>query len=164
MKWVVALFAWVSATSCGPAVSLSGSLEQLIPLEVSKVAVYRNEEALQVTYSRNRGLFLDVVIRMAVSLKGVDASAGKKVNLAGDWQPGNPRVTFAHAPGGEPIRLLPRVKRGDLALTEGGGVGTVTKGNFSVVFEDTGGDFGGGRSLSGRFLGTAADAGFGDMP
>jgi hypothetical protein len=149
--------------TCGPDVSLSGSLEQLIPLDVSGVSIYRNDEGLQVTYTRSRGLFLDIVMRMTVSLTGL-APGAKAVNLVGDWRPGNPRVTFAHAPGGEPVRLLPKVKRGDLALTEGGGVGVLTKGNFSVVFEDTGGDFGTGRSLSGRFLGTAQDAGFGDIP
>jgi hypothetical protein len=151
-------------SSCGPDVALSGSLEQLIPLDVSKVAVYRNDEALQLSYSRNRGLFVDVVIRVAISLRGVDASPGKKVNISGDWQPGNPRATFAHAPGGEPVRNLPRIKRGELTISEGAGVGVNTRGSFSVVFEDTGGDFGNGRSLSGRFLGLAADAGFGDTP
>ncbi len=160
MKWLSLI---LTLSSCGPDVVLGGSLEQLIPLDVSGVSVYRNDEGLQVTYTRSRGLFLDVVMRMTVSLSGL-APGVKAVNLVGDWRPGNPRVTFAHAPGGEPVRLLPRVKRGDLALTEGGGVGVLTKGNFSVVFEDTGGDFGAGRSLNGRFLGTAQDAGFGDVP
>jgi hypothetical protein len=56
------------------------------------------------------------------------------------------------------------VKRGDITITQGGQVGTLTRGNFSMSFEAEGGDIGGGRTLVGSFAGTAADAGFGELP
>lgn len=141
--------------------TLSGSLGALIDLETSRVEVARNDDSFQVSWFRNRGVFLDIVIRMSVFVGDTDLKQGAKLDLAGEYEPGHPRATFAHAPGGEPVRLLPTIKRGDLVISSGGSIGSNTGGNFSVLFDDTGGDFGTGRTLSGTFLGTAADAGFG---
>jgi hypothetical protein len=70
------------------------------------------------------------------------------------------RASVTHAPGGEPVRNLPKVARGDLVITEGGQVGTLTSGNFSMLFEQEGGDIGFGRTLNGRFSAISRDAGF----
>ncbi len=140
---------------------LTGSLGAVIDLDTSRVDVARNADSFQVTWYRNRGTFLDIVIRMSVFVGDKTLKPGTKVDLAGEYSAGHPRATFAHAPGGEPVRLLPTLKRGDMVITGGGDIGQNTGGNFSVLFNDTGGDFGNGRTLSGTFLGTAADAGFG---
>ena len=61
------------------------------------------------------------------------------------------------------MRSLPRIKRGDLVITEGGKIGEKMKGNFSVLFEQEGGDVGFGRTLVGTFsTRESIDAGFGD--
>ena len=160
--------------SCGQENSLSGSLGEVFPLDISRAEVNQNFEALQITYYRNRGVFLDVVVRVSVSLQdeGVAADGGiptivlkpgKKLELAGDSQTGQERCAVSHAPGGEPTRSLPRVKKGDLVITEGGNIGEAMKGNFSMLFEQQGGDVGFGRTLVGTFAVTQSkDAGFGD--
>ena len=160
----LALFALATLAACGPETGLSGSVSELFSLEVSRVEVRRNEQAFQVTYLRNRGVFLDVVARVSVSLEGATLVPGKKIDLAGEYAPGHLRTTVATAPGGEPVRQLPPVKKGDLVITSGGGVGQVTSGNFSMSFSDMGGDLGAGRTLAGTFKATALDAGFGELP
>lgn len=161
--------------SCGLDNSLGGSLSEVFPLEISSVEVARNDEAMQVTYFRNRGVFLDVVARVSVSLRldgvaedgGVPyviPAPGKKIEVVGDYVAGNPRCAVTNAPGGEPVRNLPRIKRGDFVITEGGDLGEVTSGNFSVLFEQEGGDVGFGRTLFGNFKGELQDAGFGELP
>ena len=163
--WRVAVaLAVLGSAGCGPETSLSGSLSEVFPLEVSRVEVHRNDEAFQVTYFYNRNVFLDVVVRLAVSTQGVDLSPGKKIPLEGEYAPGHPRASISHAPGGEPVRLLPTIKKGDLTLSGGGLPGQLTSGSFSVAFESTGGDLGQGRTLTGRFSSKALDAGFGPLP
>ena len=146
--------------ACSPD-TLSGSLGAVIDLETSRVDVSRNADSFQVTWFRNRGVFLDIVIRLSVFVGDKELKQGAKLDLAGEYVPGHPRTTISHAPGGEPVRLLPTIKRGDMSITGGGGIGVNTTGNFSVLFDDTGGDFGNGRTLAGSFIGVAADAGFG---
>jgi hypothetical protein len=124
--------------------------------------VRRNEQALQVTYLLNRGVFLDVVARMAVAIDDVEIKPGVRINLAGTTDAGVLRTSVVHAPGGEPVRNLPEVTRGDLIIYEGGQIGENTKGNFSMLFSGEGGDLGQGRTLVGRFAGVATDGGFGD--
>ncbi|MGV3624736.1 MAG: hypothetical protein ACO1OB_28205 [Archangium sp.] len=172
MKKLALLFV---LASCGLDNSLGGSLSEVFPLEISTVEVARNEEAMQVTYFRNRGVFLDVVARVSVSLQidgvledgGVPHVApepGTKIEVVGDYAPGNPRCAVTTAPGGEPVRNLPRIQRGDFTITSGGDYGEDTAGNFSVLFEQEGGDVGFGRTLFGTFRGELRDAGFGELP
>lgn len=169
-RWWWLLAAW-ALVSCAPENGLGGSLSEVFPLEVSKVDVHQNEEALQVTYLRNRGVFLDVVARVSISLStegvsvdggvaGLELKPGTRINLAGLAPSGVLRASVTHAPGGEPVRNLPKVARGDLVITEGGQVGTLTSGNFSMLFEQEGGDIGFGRTLNGRFSAISRDAGF----
>jgi hypothetical protein len=150
--------------ACGAENSLGGSVGELIELDLSRSDVYRNDEAVQISYYRTRDAFYDVVIRLSVSLKGVTLKPGSSIKLDGDSEDGHPRTSVATAPGGEPVRNFPRVKHGDLYLASGGVPGTVTTGNFSVLFESTGGDLGNDRTLFGNFKAQTVDAGFGPLP
>lgn len=143
---------------------LSGSVGELFSLQVSKVSIHKNDEALQIAYLQNRGTEVDVVVRLSVALEGVQLAPGKRIPLEGEYAPGHLRTTVVHAPGGEPVRRLPPVKKGDLVLSEGGEAWQQTSGNFSMSFEAEGGDLGGGRTLAGQFSGVAVDAGFGLLP
>jgi len=156
------VFAAVLVTGCGPANLLGGSTSEVIALDVSRVEIRRNGEALQISYYRNRGVFLDMVIQVAVALKDVDVQPGVTIDLAGEYEPGHPRTTVIHAPGGEPVRVFPRVHRGDMHISSGGNPDEVTKGNFSMLFENEGGDLGFGRTLTGDFSAMTQDGGFGD--
>ena len=149
---------------CAPDNTLSGSLGELLSLDVSRMEVRRNDQALQVTYLRNRGIFLDVVARLSVSLEDLTIVPGARIPLEGQTDAGTWRASVVHAPGGEPVRNLPNVKKGDMVVLEGGQIGEMTKGNFSMVFESEGGDLGQGRTLVGTFAGTAMDAGYGELP
>ena len=146
---------------------LGGSVGDLFSLEISRVDVFRNDQALQVTYYSNRGTFLDVVVRIAVSLDGLTLKNGMTIKLAGVGEPGHQRTSVAHAPGGEPVRTFPIVKAGDMKIDELGvgfpdGGGTPSKGNFSMLFDAVGGDLGQGRTLTGNFYSSRTiDAGYG---
>jgi hypothetical protein len=157
--------------------SLSGSMSEVFPLGVSRVEVYKNDEAIQVTYLANRGIYLDVVARVTIALHYPDGGTnsvdggflrplvpGTDLDVAGDYLLGHPIASVVHAPGGEPVRLLPPVQKGDFHVSAGGQPGVMTSGDFSMVFMDTGGDIGFGRTLVGRFSGVAVDAGFGPLP
>ncbi len=154
------------AAACGGDNVLSGSVSDLFPLDVSRTELSRNNEAFQVTYFNNRGLFLDVVARVSVYVEDVDPDGGwrRPIPLVGASDGGVLRCVVAHAPGGEPVRLLPPVKHGTLEVAEGGEPGQLTRGRFSILFADEGGDLGNGRTLNGNFLGVATDAGFGELP
>ena len=157
--------------------SLTGSMSEIFPLEVSKVLIHRNDEAIRVTYLRNRNINLDIVASITVSLHlpdgGVNAVdggtllpllPGTRIDLAGEYALGHPKVSVVHAPGGEPARLLPPVQRGDFFVSTVGAHDEETAGDFSIVFKDTGGDIGFGRTLGGRFRAPTIDAGFGELP
>lgn len=159
MSRLLALAA-LALCSCAREGALSGSVGELFSLEVSAVEVRRNEEALQLTYLQNRGRELDVVIRLTVALRGLELVPGQKQPLEGEYEPGHARTTVVHAPGGEPARLFPRVSRGDLLISSGGGVGEATSGDFSLAFQSAGGDLGAGRTLAGTFSAIALDGGF----
>ncbi|MBI3186034.1 MAG: hypothetical protein HYZ28_28185 [Myxococcales bacterium] len=159
-KAACAFFA-LSVLGCRPQGGvLSGSVGELFSLQVSRIELSRNEEAFQVTYLFNRAAELDVVVRITVALKGVDFSPGKRISLDGEYEPGHARTTVVRVPGGEPARRFPPVKKGDLNLGSGGGADEPTDGDFSMVFDSTGGDIGQGRTLVGSFAGTPVDAGF----
>jgi hypothetical protein len=171
------LLCCVAMTGCLNDNTLSGSMSDVFPLDSSYVEVYKNDEAIQVTFLLNRDIYLDIVARVTVALiipdggtnsvdGGVDLpiGPGTTINLAGEYALGHPIATVVHAPGGEPTRSLPPVLHGDFEITGGGQAGEFTSGDFSMVFQDTGGDIGFGRTLVGKFSGTAIDAGFGPLP
>jgi hypothetical protein len=161
------LLAALAAAACGGDNSLSGSVSEVFPLDVSRVEIARNAEAFQVTYFNNRGLFLDVVARVSVYVNDVEPDGGwrRPISLIGLTDGGVERCVVAHAPGGEPVRLLPPVKSGSLEVFSGGEPGQVASGRFSILFADQGGDLAAnGRTLNGNFLGLAKDAGFGELP
>jgi len=174
--FLAAAVAGVFLASCGPENGLGGSLGEVFPLDISKVEIARNNEALQVTYYLNRGVFLDVVARVSVSLADIDVKPGVVIPLGGMTGDGGVledggvppgvmrRCVVTHAPGGEPVRTMPPVKRGDMVIRAGGEPGSLTRGDFSVLFESEGGDIGQGRTLYGGFLAEASDAGFGELP
>jgi hypothetical protein len=164
------------AAGCLEDNSLSGSMSEVFPLEVSRVSIFKNDEAMNVTFFRNRNIYLDVVASLTVALRipdgGISADGGIyhvvrpgfRMNLQGEYALGHPIATVIHAPGGEPSRRLPFVNRGDLSISGGGQPGEEMSGDFSMSFQDRGGDIGFGRTLSGRFRAVAVDAGFGDPP
>lgn len=155
----------VLLAGCGADNSLGGSVQELFPLEVSKVEVYRNEQAMKITYLRNRDTHVDVVVRMTFSLAGVEKKNGVKVDLAGEGDPGHARTLVEHAPGGEPVRQFPKVKRGDIVISRFGDYDQPSAGDFSMVFENEGGDLGAGRTLTGNFnVSRTFDAGYGELP
>ncbi len=157
------LLAGLGLLGCGGPNSLSGSVDELFSLEVSRVEVLRNAEALQVSYYRNNGLDVDLVARLSVATEGLELKPGVKVNLADKTPSGVARATVVHLAAGEPARVLAPVDKGDLQIDEGGGVDQPTRGNFSLSFQ-RGEEYGAGRSLQGRFSSQAADAGFGPEP
>ncbi|WP_224242059.1 hypothetical protein [Hyalangium gracile] len=163
MSMLSGLLLGLGLLGCGGANSLSGSVEELFSLEVSRVEVLRNAEALQVSYYRNNGLDVDLVVRLTLATEGLDLKPGAKVNLAGNTPSGVARATVVHLAAGEPARVFAPVERGDLVLDEGGGIDQPTRGNFSLSFQ-RGEAYGAGRSLEGRFSSTAMDAGFGPEP
>ncbi|SEK25305.1 hypothetical protein SAMN05444354_101105 [Stigmatella aurantiaca] len=162
-RGLVGLLAAGGLLGCGGPNSLSGSVEELFSLEVSRVEVLRNAEALQVSYYRNAGQDVDLVVRLTLATEGLDLRPGKKVNLAGTTPSGMARTTVVHLSAGEPARLFGPVDKGDLSLDEGGGIGESTSGDFSLSFQ-RGDSYGAGRSLEGRFSAVALDAGFGPEP
>jgi hypothetical protein len=174
MRRALGLAMLVTFAGCSPENALGGSLGEVMDLTVTEVIASRNTEALQLLYTRNRGVFLDIVIRVTISLQtqsddgtitSVEPGPGTRILLGGDWRPGNPRTTVANAPGGEPTRNLPRIRSGDLQLSRGGKSGALTSGSFSMRFEDSGGDLGFGRTLNSNFVANQTrDAGFGDLP
>ncbi len=148
---------------CGADNSLSGSAGELFPLEVSRVEVRRNAEALQVSYYRNTATDVDLVARLSVDTAGLELKPGLEVDLAGRASNGHARATVVHLAAGEPARVFAPVEKGDLVLDEGGNPGELTRGDFSLSFQK-GEGYGAGRTLSGRFSALALDAGFGPEP
>jgi ABC-type uncharacterized transport system ATPase subunit len=55
MKQLFFIAVLAASSSCALDNSLGGSVSELFPLEVSRVEVQKNDEALQITYLRNRG-------------------------------------------------------------------------------------------------------------
>jgi hypothetical protein len=153
----------VGLLGCGGSNSLSGSVEELFSLEVSRVEVLRNAEAFQVSYYRNNGLDVDLVARLTVATEGIELKPGGKVSLAGNTPSGVARASVVHLAAGEPARIFAPVDKGDLELDEGGNVDQPTRGNFSLSFQ-RGEGYGSGRSLEGRFSSLAMDAGYGPEP
>jgi hypothetical protein len=153
----------VGLLGCGGPNSLSGSVEELFSLEVSRVEVLRNAEAFQVSYYRNNGFDVDLVARLTVATEGIELRPGSKVDLSGNTPAGLARATVVHVAAGEPARIFGLVDKGDLELDEGGGAGEPTRGDFSMSFR-RGEGYGAGRSLEGRFASLAMDAGFGPEP
>jgi hypothetical protein len=153
----LALFAALAA-GCGPqGNSLGGSISELFALQYSRVDILRNEHALQVSYLNSRRFDLDLVLRLTVALEGVTLQVGEPLALEGEYAPGHQRTTAVHLAAGEPTRTLPKVRRGELRLAEGGGAGEYTRGEFTLSFEQTD-EYGGGRTVFGSFVGIAQDA------
>ncbi len=161
-RWAVGLAA-VGLLGCGQPNSLSGSVSELFPLEVSRVEVRRNAQAFQVSYYRNAGADVDLVVRLTVDTEGLELKPGQKVDLAGTTPSGHARTTVVHLAAGEPTRVFAAVDKGDLVLDEGGQPGEETQGDFSMSFQK-GTEFGAGRTLVGDFAAKAEDASFGPEP
>ncbi|HTS79248.1 MAG TPA: hypothetical protein VMH40_01500 [Myxococcaceae bacterium] len=150
------------ALACGGgANSLTGSLSEVFPLDVSTVHILRNDEAFVVSYEANNGQDIDLVLRFALALDQLPLQPGRTVNIAGSTDGGVLRATFLHNAAGEPVRVLPEVSIGSFTLDQGGNPGDDTSGSFGVSFVDDG-SYGSGRGVSGTFVGTALDAGYGD--
>ena len=151
-----------AALACGQGEnSLTGSLSETFPLDVSTVHVLRNDQAFVVSYEANNGRDIDLVLRFTLALDQLPFQAGRTVNIAGSTDGGTLRATFLHNAAGEPARVLPDVSIGEFTLDKGGNPGDDTRGSFSASFVSDG-SYGSGRAVSGRFHATAIDAGYGD--
>jgi hypothetical protein len=148
---------------CAEDNTLSGSVSELFPMEVSWVEVRRSAQALQVSYYRNTAVDVDLVVRLTVDTTELDLSPGKRINLAGEVSPGQARTTVVHLAAGEPARVFVSVNSGDLVLEQDGQPGELTRGNFSMSFR-AGQGYGAGRSLAGRFAARAENGGWGPEP
>lgn len=153
---------FLAAAGCMPENSLWGSASELFPLTVSRVEVRRNVEAFQVSYYNNRNADIDLVARVTVALEGIDLQDGQTIPLEGTTESGVERVSVVHLAGGEPTRVLPPIKRGQLNLKSGAAGDVPARGDFSILFEDDG-SYGSGRNLDGTFSAAVQDAGFGDF-
>jgi len=151
-----------AALACGQGEnSLTGSLSEVFPLDVSTVHVLRNDQALVVSYEANAGRDIDLVLRFTLAIDQLALQPGRRVNLAGYTDGGTLRSTFLHNAAGEPARVLADVSIGEFTLDFGGNPGEDTKGSFSASFVNDG-SYAAGRAVSGNFRGTAIDAGYGD--
>jgi len=137
------------AASCGG--GLSGSVGQFFALDYSRLEILRDADAFQVTYYQDTPTEIDVVVRLTVVTTGYDFTPGHTFDLAGEYAPGHPRAVVTHAAGGEPARTLPALLHGTLTLDSGGKPGERTQGSFNLSFENEGGDFGNGSTVSGDF-------------
>lgn len=161
-RWAVGLAA-VVGLGCGGTNELSGSVAELFTLEVARVEVRRNAEALQVSYYRNDGADVDLVVRLTVATEGLELKPGQKVDLAGSTPSGLARATVVHMAAGEPARVFAPVDKGDLVLEELGAPGEEASGDFSLSFQ-AGTGYGAGRTLVGNFSAPVEDASFGPEP
>jgi hypothetical protein len=159
---LLAILGVVASLACGQGDnSLTGSLSEVFDLDVSTVHVLRNDQALSVSYEHNAGRDIDLVLRFTLALDEVQLQTGRTVKINGYTDGGTLRATFLHNAAGEPARVLPDVSIGEFTLDKGGNPGDDTSGTFSASFVSDG-SYGSGRAVSGRFHGTAIDAGYGD--
>ena len=151
------------AVGCGMGDNgLSGSLSEVFPLDVSTVAVLRNDQALVVQYQANRDRDIDLVLRFTLALDQLPSfGPSTTVDLVGFTDGGVERATLLHNAAGEPARVLPPVQIGQFNLDRGGNPGEVTSGRFSVSFVANG-SYGSGRAVTGTFHAVALDGGYGD--
>ena len=166
MKHGALLFLTAVAVGAGVACgqgpnSLDGSLSEVFDLDVSRVHVIRNDDALVVSYEANAGRDIDLVLRFTLALDQLPLQPGRRVNIAGFTDGGTLRATFLHNAAGEPARVLPDVSIGEFTLDHGGNPGDDTSGSFSASFVSDG-SYGSGRAVSGTFSGPALDGGYGD--
>jgi hypothetical protein len=161
---LLAAAAVAAGVACGQGPnSLDGSLSEVFNLDVSRVHVIRNDDALVVSYEANNGRDIDLVLRFTLALDQLPLQTGRRLNIAGFTDGGTLRATFLHNAAGEPARVLPPVSVGQFILDKGGNPGDDTSGSFSASFV-TDGTYGSGRAVSGNFDGVALDGGYGDWP
>jgi len=161
---LLAAAAVAAGVACGQGPnSLDGSLSEVFNLDVSRVHVIRNDDALVVSYEANNGRDIDLVLRFTLALDQLPLQKGRRLNIAGFTDGGTLRATFLHNAAGEPARVLPPVSVGQFILDKGGNPGDDTSGSFSASFV-TDGTYGSGRAVSGTFDGVALDGGYGDWP
>lgn len=158
MKSALVFFA-VFVLSCQKG-TLSGSVGELFPLNVARVELLRNDQAFQVSYYADNGANVDIVARLTLALEGTNFSPGHDLPLQGADGSGHRKTSVIHLAAGEPELIFPEVRQGDLHLSRGGSPGQMTQGDFSLSFVSSA-DVGGGRTLSGSFVGVAQDAGYG---
>ena len=118
--------------ACRPDNTLWGSVSELFPLDVSRVDVRRNDQALQISYFANRGADIDLVARVVVRTDGLELAGSRAIPLEGfaDEAGIHPRTTVAHVAAGEPVRVLPLVSDGELILSELGEIGEPVRGTL----------------------------------
>jgi hypothetical protein len=153
----------LAAVGCGMGDNgLGGSLSEVFSLDVSSVAVLRNEQAFVVQYQANDNNDIDLVLRFTLALDGLpELKPGMQVNLVGFTDAGVERASFVHNAAGEPARVLPAVSIGQFNLDQGGNPGDLSAGSFSASFVADG-SYGSGRAVTGTFHAVTLDGGYGD--
>ena len=152
-----------AAMACGQGENtLTGSLSEVFPLDVSTVHVLRNDQAFVVQYQANNNNDIDLVLRFTFAIDDLpNFKAGNSYNLAGFTDAGVERASFVHNAAGEPARVLPAVSIGQFNLDQGGNPGELAAGSFSASFVADG-SYGSGRAVTGTFHAVALDGGYGD--
>jgi hypothetical protein len=156
--------------------SLTGSLDEVAPLEFEAVVVRASNNVLVLEYdgfpqgttgdadggSGGAG-GTDVVFKMAVNIQGLKLDNGLDVDLTSRLDDGSPRVACTRAVGDDPRRELPPIQMGNLILDSDVNIGQNASGHFHILFGE-GGQVGEGRTVNGTFSAPTQDADPGSQP
>lgn len=165
----IALAAAVGLAGCnGPANALTGSLDEVAPLQFDTVVVRASPGVLVLEYDRfpqggaaDGGLSAaggtEVVFKMTVLIAGLQLNKGLTIDLTSTTPDGTPRTSCGRAVGTDPRRDLPPITRGTLVLDSDVNLGAQAQGHFNILFGE-GGQIGEGRTVDGSFSAPAQDA------
>jgi hypothetical protein len=158
---------------CGqPANSLTGSLDEIAPLQFDSTVVRADPDVLVIEYDRfpqAQGTQVDagpaatgaggtdVVFKVAIQIAGLQLNKDLDLDLTSATSDGTPRTSCTRAVGTDPRRDLPPVKRGELVRDSDVNIGQPAKGHFHILFGE-GGEIGEGRTVDGTFSAPAQDA------
>jgi hypothetical protein len=138
-------------TRCSGGNSLTGSVSQIFgSLQFNSVAVWRDDQAFQVSYYETEFSQTDLVLQLTVELAGLNFSPGKTIDLAGTIG-GTPRTTVVHQDHAQGPVNFPTIHGGTLTLNSGGQPGEETTGSFSLSFTNDTDQLGNGYTASGSF-------------
>jgi hypothetical protein len=124
--WLAAVAAL--AAGCGGG-SLSGSLEQSMPLGFDRVELSADADALSVSYLQDTSTTPDIVFKLVVQLAGLDVSVPLDVDLSSRLEAGEPRASASRVVANQPVLFAP-ISMGTLRLDRD----AVFKDRFDATF------------------------------